>query len=212
MQQSPERKEKKYSCWTCRVDYETPHPAFVLESDRRQGTNSEGKELWAFCCFLWAGKNGSTQEGWMVGMMALQQWRQPWLSHFVSASPFAIFHLGGHMKIRSDLISRIEPELCSSTGSQGMDVLLSKKQSVLLHGAEDSEAWGLALQVGPSTCGHLQWPPSSPPFGKAFRIKAQLRQPYHMDTCDFCFVSNWNNLSILWKKMALSKFSNGGEI
>lgn len=90
------------------------------------------------------------------------------------------------------LLSRIETELCSCAGSQGMDVLLPKKHCVLLHGAEDSEARGLTPWPSPATVGIYSdlHQATGPPFGAAFRIKAQLRQVYCMDICDFYFTSN----------------------
>lgn len=96
--------------------------------------------------------------------------------------------------------SSVAPQALRAGGSAA-----AQKAAHFLQGSEDSEdrvspcRWPQLLRTLKAT--------SMKPWA---RHSGWLKQIYHVDICDF--TSKCNNLSTLWKKMALSKFSNRGEI
>lgn len=81
---------------------------------------------------------------------------QPWASHSVSAclmlSPVQVTGKWGNT-----LVSPTKAELCSSTGSQEVDVLMPKKQHIFCMGQKTARTRSHPVS-GPSSCGHLQQP------------------------------------------------------
>lgn len=107
------------------------------------------------------------------------------------------------------LISPIKAELCSSTGSQGVDVLLPKRQHIFCMGQKTGKTRSYPAG-GLSPCGHLQ----QPPWSHGPSIQGGWKG-FTMWTCEVTYMTLYSTETTsahCGEKMALSNFSNRGEI
>lgn len=107
------------------------------------------------------------------------------------------------------LISPIKAELCSSTGSQGVDLLLPKRQHVFCMGQKTGKTRSYPAG-GLSPCGHLQQPPWS--HGPSIQGGWKGFTMWTCEVTSMTLYSTETTSAHCGEKMTLSKFSNRGEI